>query len=279
MSQCLRAVSALLLAALLAACSGGEVVDTRLERVTAANTPEQIREKALTSRVAVAMTALNARPPDLERARKHLSRALEIDPDFADAHNAMAIYYSYEGDAKREEEHYRKAIRANGNFSQARNNYAVMLYRQGRYADAIEQLERAADDPNYDQRHVAWLNLGRCYAKVGKLDKAVAAYQRALRLDSSQADALIELADVYLEQGNLREARNYHAAYAARTRQTARSLWIGIRVESALGDKDKVASYEFQLAKMYRNSPEFSAWQSWKSSGSPAPAAGKGEAK
>ncbi len=257
---------------LLAGCSSsGEVVDRKLERVTAGLTEEEQQTKAVGARVAAGMEALKARDP--ERARRHIARALEIDPDSAEAHNAMALYYRFEGDVKREEDHYRKAIRSNGKFSQARNNFAVLLYRQGRYKDAIEQLEIAADDTNYDQRHMAWLNLGRSYAAVQQYDKAINAFQRSLRLDSTQPDGLLELADAYLAQGQYGDARTYHAAYAARTRQNARSLWIGIRIEKALGGEDKLASYEFQLAKMYRDSPEYAAWQAWKGNGSPMPAA------
>lgn len=227
------------------------------------------KKKAVDSRLLVGVEALRQR--DAERARRHITRALEIDDTSPEAHNAMALYYRFEGDDKREEEHYRKAIRYNPRYSQARNNYAALLYRQGRYADAIEQLERAADDTTYDQRQMVFLNLGRSYARAGDADKAIAALQRSLRLDTSQPDALIELAEVYVGQGKYPEARDYYNAWLGRSRQTARSLWLGIRLEQA-GGGDKLASYEFQLEQMYRTSPEYQAWRAWKTAGGSLPA-------
>lgn len=235
---------------------------------------EAQKRKAIASRLQVGIEALKARDP--ERARRHITRALEIDDTSAEAHNAMALYYQYEGDDKREEEHYRKAIRYNSSYSQARNNYAALLYRLGRYKDAIEHLEKAADDTNYDQRQLVFLNLGRCYMKAGELEKAVSALQRSLRLDTTQADTFLELADALFVQGKVKDAAFYYAGYISRARQTARSLWLGIRLEHAQGNVDKVNSYAFQLEQMYRNAPEYQAWRAWKDAGSPAqPAAEK----
>jgi type IV pilus assembly protein PilF len=226
------------------------------------------KRKAVSSRLQVGLEALKARDPD--RARRHITRALEIDPSSAEAHNAMALYYRYEGDPKREEEHYRRAIRANGNFSQARNNYAVLLFRQGRYDDAIDQLERAAEDTTYDQRQLVFLNLGRSYAKDGQPEKALSALQRSLRLDTTQADTFLEIADVLTGQQKAQEAQTYFNGFVARSRHTARSLWLGIRIEQAMGSADKVSNYEFQLEQMFRGTPEYQSWLAWKNAGRPA---------
>lgn len=224
--------------------------------------PKAQRKKAVDAHLLAGIESLKARDP--ERARKHINRALELDDDSAEAHNAMALLYRYEGDEKREEAHFRKALRIDGDFSQARNNYAGFLYRKGRYKEAIKQLERATNDTNYEQRALAFLNLGRCYAKTGELDKALEALERSLRLDRMQADAPIELADVLLTQQHYADAAAQLQVFEARARNTPRSLWIGIRVAAALGHADKVSSYEFQLAKMFRDSPEYREWQKWK---------------
>lgn len=235
------------------------------------------KRKAVASRLQVGMEALKARDPD--RARRHITRALDIDPSSADAHNAMALYYRYEGDPKREEEHYRKAIRFNAGYSQARNNYAVLLFRQGRYKDAIEQLEKAAEDTTYDQRQLVFLNLGRSYAKAGDPEKALAALQRSLRLDTNQPDTFLEIADVLWTQQKIQESLNYYNGYLARSRQSARSLWLGIRLEQASANADKVANYEFQLEQMFRATPEYQSWLAWKDAGRPAGVIGAAEKK
>lgn len=230
--------------------------------------PEAQKLKAVQTRLQAGMEALKARDP--ERARRHISRALELDSDSPEANNAMALLYRFEGDEKREEEFFRKAIRSNGDYSQARNNYAALLYRKGRYDDAIDQLEKASNDPNYDQRAVAFLNLGRSYAKVGELDKANTALQRSLRLESQRPETLLELAEVLLRQQKYGDAETYLSMFQTRMRNTPRSLWVGIRLAAAQENADKLASYEFQLAKLFKDSPEYAEWRTWKSGAAPA---------
>ncbi len=227
--------------------------------------PEERQRKALQAHLQAGMTALKMQDP--ERARRHISRALEISPSSAEANNAMALLYDYEHDEVREEKYFKRAVRGDGNVSQARNNYAAYLYRKQRYKDAAKQLEKAVDDEFYDQRSVAFFNLGRCYAQLKHLDKAEAAFQRSLRLDSQRVDTMLELADVLLQQQRYADAASYLSMYQDRTRNTARSLWVGIRLASRRGEADKLASYEFQLEKMYKDSPEYVEWRAWKSGG------------
>lgn len=277
-------LAVLIVCPLLVACSSRpptDVPERKQQRELAPVDEKAQRDKAVATRIGAGMESLKAN--DAERARRHISRALELNPSSAEANNAMALYYRFEGDEKREEEQYRKALRLDSKFSQARNNYAVLLYRQGRYEKAIEQLKTAAEDTNYDQRPVAFLNLGRSYAKIADYDKAVAALQRSLRLDSQQAEPLLELADVYRIQGNYADAHSYLNAYLSRARQSPRSLWVGIRIEQALGNMNNVSSYELQLDGMFKTSPEYTEWQAWKKS-SPAPVqadmkSGKGMSK
>lgn len=236
-------------------------------------TAEQ-QEKALSGRIAAGLEAL--RRGDPERARRHLSKALEMAPKSAEAHNAMALLYSYERDDKREEEHFRKALRYNPGFSQGRNNYAALLFRQGRYREAIKQLERATEDTTYDQRSIAFLNLGRSYAKVDELEKAATALERSLRLDSNQVDVFLELADVAFRRGRPADASYYLNGFGARARQSPRSLWLGIRLSHELGNKELVEGYEMQLESLFKGTPEHAQWLVWRDAGRPS-TGGKGQ--
>lgn len=229
-------------------------------------TAEQ-QEKALSARIAVGIESI--RMGDPERARRHLSKALEIAPKSGEAHNAMALLYAYERDDEREEEHYRKALRYNPGFSQGRNNYAVLLFRQGRYNEAIKQLEKATADTSYDQRSIAFLNLGRSYAKTGDLEGAAGALDRSLRLDSNQVDVFLELADVAFQRGQLPESQRYLELFGARAKQTPRSLWLGIRLGQALGNTELVGGYEMQLDSLFKGTPEHTQWLAWREAGRP----------
>jgi serine/threonine-protein kinase len=142
-----------------------------------------------------------------------VQRALQLDPDQADAHAALAdIHFYYDWDWRGAEEEYRKAIDLNQSFTYARTQYARYLaaarrpdearteiaaavaldprsvaaastrglisYYRGDYAAAAQELEHALTiDPNYAR---AYFVLGRVREAEGRLDDAIAATDRAI---------------------------------------------------------------------------------------------------
>lgn len=201
----------------------------------------------------------------MDDAHRTLTRAYEINPKDPSVNNAMALFFSIEGDKKQTEKHFKSALSADPNFSQARNNYAAFLFKEGRYRDAIEQLERVTTDYRYERRATAFENLGLCYLKVGEAEKAEEAFSRALRLNASLPVSLLELAHLSFEKGNNLQASQYLASHEKLARPSPRQLWLGIRLQRILGDKDKLASYELALRNMFPGSPEYKAYQASRS--------------
>lgn len=220
-------------------------------------------DDAVSSRVAAGMQYLQQGSPS--EARRHFSRALSLDEDNAVAHNAMALLYNYEQDEDKQEYHYREALDADPEYSPALNNYGTLLYYQGRYEQALEHFQQAANDPSYEGRGNARSNMGKCYLKLGQRDKAKAAFNRALRINPRAVQPNLELAELYYRDNRLRQAWEYHRQYERRIgRQSARGLWLGIRLAAALGREDQQSSYELALGNLYRRSSEYRQWQQWK---------------
>ena len=70
----------------------------------------------------------------------------------------------------------------------AENNYGLVLYREGRYEEAIGHFRRALEQrPTYVH---AWNNLGAALQQLGRLDEAIAHYERGLRAGPNTATAL-----------------------------------------------------------------------------------------
>jgi type IV pilus assembly protein PilF len=82
----------------------------------------------------------------MANADRTLKRAHEIAPDDPAVNNALALFYTIEGEDEQVERYYKKALSGDESFSQARNNYASYLYRKERYKDAIYQLEKVGKD-------------------------------------------------------------------------------------------------------------------------------------
>lgn len=202
----------------------------------------------------------------MDDAHRTLSRAYEIDPKDPSVNNAMALFFSIEGDKKQTEKHFKNALSTDPNFSQARNNYAAFLYKEGRFSDAIGQLEQVTADYRYERRPTAFENLGLCYQRVNETDKAEQAFSRAIRLNPNLSGALLELAHISFDKGNNQQASQYLASHEKLARPSPRQLWLGIRLQRVLGDKNKLASYELALRNMFPGSPEYQAYQASRSS-------------
>ena len=192
-----------------------------------------------------------------EDAFRHLNRALKVDKKSTSVHNAFALLYRMTGDAALEERHFKLAIRYDPKNSQARNNYATFLYREGRYRDALGQLKKATQDPSYAQRELALVNMGRCFLKLEDKDKARDAFERALKIKRELPVANLELAFLFFAEGNYRKANEHLELYGGVARHTPKSLWLGIRLQRILGDRDALASYELALRNLYPDSVEY----------------------
>jgi eukaryotic-like serine/threonine-protein kinase len=83
------------------------------------------------------------------KARQAAQQALELDPNLAEAHTALAyIARTYDWDFPRAEREFGKAIELNPNYSVARDFYALLLATLGRFDEAAQQADRAAElDP------------------------------------------------------------------------------------------------------------------------------------
>jgi type IV pilus assembly protein PilF len=217
-------------------------------------------EKALEYRVELARKYIGE--GDWENAKRNLRLATEIDPKNAEVYEAFALVYQSTGEFELAEESFKTAIRLDKNFSRARNNYAALLYSQGRYQDAEEQLEIVVSDTLYKARPRAFVNLG--LARLQNFDPVGAeeAFRRALTMDRTNSIALLELAHLRYDAGDYTTASRYYGTYRTVVKQqSARGLWLGIRLARQGGDRNAESSYALALANLYPDSAEYQAYK------------------
>jgi type IV pilus assembly protein PilF len=240
-----------LLAILLAGC-----VSTTESVFTADADPQQALEK----RVELARQYIGE--GNWENAKRNLKLAYDINPKDPEVHEAFALVYQSTGESELAEESYRTAISLDRGFSRARNNYAAFLFSQERYGEAEAQLEYVVADSLYNQRPRAFVNLGLCRLQLFDPDGAEQAFVRALSMDRTNAIALLETAHIRFDRGDYDVAGRYYDTYrTVQRQQSARGLWLGIRLARATGDKDAEASYALALRNLYPDSNEYQAYQ------------------
>jgi TolB-like protein/DNA-binding winged helix-turn-helix (wHTH) protein/Flp pilus assembly protein TadD len=115
----------------------------------------------------------------LEKAQANAERALEIDPQLAEAHAVLAmIRLSYRWDRAGAEQDIREAIRLNPSFAQAHQYYSTVLTTMGRFDAAIDEAKRSLDlDP---LSAPASTTLGIRYYYAGRCAEAAVQFQKTL---------------------------------------------------------------------------------------------------
>lgn len=206
------------------------------------------------------------RAGDTAAAKVPLQHALKIDPGYAPAYNILALVFQRENENELARQYFQKAISADSDSAMIHNNFGTFLFAQKEYEQACRELERATEDPFYQLRAQAFENLGRCYRKLGHKEAAVHAYERALHLSTQYPAAMVELADLYLDENKPAKASQLFDQYRKlvndnKAEHSAKSLWVGIRVARYQGNSTLAVTYALLLKNMYPDSAEYKLYK------------------
>jgi tetratricopeptide (TPR) repeat protein len=97
-------------------------------------------------------------------AIEHLERALQINPDLADAYYHLGLALVQLGRAQEAMNHWEHAVRINPDFAEAHYNLGIALWQTGRTPEAVNHLEQALrikPDFTQAQNALAQLQAGR----------------------------------------------------------------------------------------------------------------------
>ena len=117
----------------------------------------------------------------LAAAERHLRRATELAPRFANAFIALGVALSRQQKNTEALEVLESAIDLEPENPWARRNYGVGLLKLGRYAEAAEQLRKAVEVQSNDQP--TWVALGDALRLAGEPKQAEHAYSRVIALN------------------------------------------------------------------------------------------------
>ncbi|MBW4936319.1 type IV pilus biogenesis/stability protein PilW [Marinobacter sp. F4206] len=204
---------------------------------------------------------------NLDRARHHLERALDLDSDSSAARAAMGLVYNAEGEAELAESSFKQAIAADEGYTRARVYYGAFLYGQGRMDDARDQFRAASRDTEYKDRGSVFFNLGMTQERLDELDNAATSYRRAVELSRGDARSLLALSRVLADQGDYDAAARYYARLSSmmqrndRLRHSPESLLTGIRIARHLENRNQEASLALQLKNNFPESVEYQQYK------------------
>jgi TolB-like protein/Flp pilus assembly protein TadD len=150
----------------------------------------------------------------LELARSASQKALELDPNLAEAHASRGVALSSAGEAEEAEEAFERALRLDPYLWEAAYGFARHCFAAGKMEQAILFFEQAASIRPEDCQAI--LLVAQVYHRLGIEDEAAAARRRGLALA---------------------EARLHHFPKDARTR------YLGANALAALGEREKALEW------------------------------------
>jgi DNA-binding winged helix-turn-helix (wHTH) protein/tetratricopeptide (TPR) repeat protein len=174
-------------------------------------------------------------------------RAVELDPQFAMAHAAVATGYYNLGEYSLAEPYYQKAFDLSGHVSEKEKLYIRAHY----YADDVKDLEQGIKAyqmwaETYPRDWGPWLNIAIAYTQLGQYSSAIAAAEQALKLDPSRRIIYSVLARAYLRANRYVDAKST----ASRAVQVGRD---SVRLHSVL----------FEIAVVDRSQTEMAREAEW----------------
>lgn len=191
----------------------------------------------------------------IEEARK----ALDADPNYAPAYHLLALVHVYLKENSTALMHFEQAIRLAPKNPAINNAYGLFLCTQGRGKEGIERLMIAARDPLYDSQTYPYTNAGMCSLWMNDEKSAEEYLRRAVIVDSQNTQAVYLLALVSYRQKKLDEAKRLVDEVIGRGEPNAESIWLALRVERKLGNREAEAGYASQLRRKFKDTPEYKA--------------------
>jgi eukaryotic-like serine/threonine-protein kinase len=139
--------------------------------------------------------ALSAVPGHLDEGMAAYRKAIELKPDYADAHNALGLAYGKKGDWNEAIKLYQEALQLGSKWGHVRVNLGVAYYKTRQWDKAIDALTEGIElNPRDPDAHV---HLGNALREKGRVDDAIAAYRQAIRINPKHADAYNALGSAY----------------------------------------------------------------------------------
>ncbi|EXI68281.1 MAG TPA: type IV pilus biogenesis/stability protein PilW [Candidatus Accumulibacter phosphatis] len=243
----------------LAACSSGSVSPVAKKPVeddVDSRQPTKPRDPRTRAKLHTELGAMYLQAGNLTVALEELSIAILIDPDYATAYSMRGLAAYRIRELQLADQDFRRALSLDGKDPEINNNYGWFLCQVGREKEALGHIQAAMRNPLYKTPEKAYLNAGSCYAKIGDLATAEGYVQQSLRILPGNPQALLELANINYRKGDLELARQELGDLLRHNEPNAEALWLGVRIERALGNRSAEARYISQLRRKFPLSPE-----------------------
>ncbi len=227
------------------------------DRITASDEPDG--QKRARARMELASAYFGR--GQMTTALDQVKLAIAADPLYGEAFNLRGLIYANLGDTALAEESFRRALQINPRDVDVMHNFGWYLCQQKRYAESTALFNQALAQPQYRNAPRTLLAQGVCHAFAGQLAESEALLTRAYELDTANPFTATNLAEVLLRRGEYERARFYVRRVNAQPEvSSAQTLWLAVRIENRLGNKQGATEFGTQLRRRFPESREAGAF-------------------
>jgi DNA-binding winged helix-turn-helix (wHTH) protein/TolB-like protein/Flp pilus assembly protein TadD len=141
----------------------------------------------------------------MPKARAAAAKALEIDPQLAEARIALGyVDFWYEHDWSNAELEFRRALELSPNDADAHRGLSILLTCLGRHEEAITEMAQARD---LDPLSIITAALeGQTFLYAGRYSEAIDSLNKSFELDPNFWVAYIQMARIHIQQNEMQAA-------------------------------------------------------------------------
>jgi type IV pilus assembly protein PilF len=221
------------------------------------STPSESSHAFKSAKVHTELAGLYYERAQLGVALDELNQALQADRDYAPAYSVRGLVHMALREDKEAEEDFQRSLNLDNTDSDTHNNYGWFLCQRDRAKEAIPQFMAAIKNPLYATPGLAYLNAGLCSKKAGNNKDAEEFLQKALLVQPDLTQAMYALAELNFANADYSAAKKYFADFSQKTDNlTAEQLWLGVRINRKVRDRNSEASYATQLRNRFPDARE-----------------------
>lgn len=182
--------------------------------------------------------------------------AIKDDPSYYQAYNMQGLVYMELREDGPAREAFDRALRLAPENPEVLNNFGWFLCMRDEAPRGLEMLNSAATNNFYSTPEKAWLSIGLCQRRLGRLKEAEDSLRRAVLIRPDLVGALYNLAILTHERGAHADAENYLVRYMRLAPPSLEPLILGVRIARAKGDRVAEDSLMQQIRRLFPDAPQ-----------------------
>jgi type IV pilus assembly protein PilF len=194
-------------------------------------------------------------------ALDELKQSIAADPGYSEAYSLRGLIYMRLNDFRLAEDSFKKALALKPRDSSVMHNLGWLLCQQSRHPEAQQWFTQALSNPQYGERAKTYRAQGLCQVRDGRREDAEISLSKSYEFDAANPITAYNLATLLFQRGEFVRAQFYIRRLNNTELANAESLWLGVKVENSVKNRDAMLQLATQLVKRFPQSRETGAYQ------------------